>query len=149
MKLEEAITFLKANDPANTTLDLSLNQIGPEGAKHLAEALQVNNTVTTLNLWNNDIEDEGAKHFAGALQANDAVTTLNLGKNPFGAEGAKYLMEAVQMNKTISILQVECNLKHLADLLRPSDLAAGASNLWLRCRGDECGSLLRQSTNCE
>ena len=78
------------------------NFIGVEGAKNMAEALSINNTLTTLNLevtfvyflkqpilkidnfieiqhsqWNG-IGDEGAKNMAEALKINNTLTTLYL-----------------------------------------------------------------------
>ena len=69
-----------------TTLDLYLNEIGAEGARHLADTLQINKvrlisypliadfhlnqTLTTLLLIDNQIGNEGAQHLANALQTN-------------------------------------------------------------------------------
>lgn len=56
-----------------TTLNLSWNKIGDEGAKSISEALKVNGILTTmtiLNLYDNQIGDEGAKSILEALQVN-------------------------------------------------------------------------------
>ena len=48
-ELEKYVKRLKANDPRLTTLDLSFDLIGVDGAKAIAEALKVNpNTVLTI-----------------------------------------------------------------------------------------------------
>ena len=60
------------------------NQFGDEGAKQIAEALAINNTLTTLHLGNsylctrNQIGDEGAKAIAEALKINSTLTDLHL-----------------------------------------------------------------------
>jgi Ran GTPase-activating protein (RanGAP) involved in mRNA processing and transport len=80
-----------------TTLALVGNQIGAQGAEHLANALQKNKvtlftplnflcncafinfpqTLRTLKLYNNKIGAQGAEHLANALQQNK-VTLLTL-----------------------------------------------------------------------
>ncbi len=47
-----------------TTLDLINNNIGPEGAIAIAEALKVNAVLTTLHLYRNNIGDGGAMAIA-------------------------------------------------------------------------------------
>ena len=60
-----------------TTLDISINQIGDEGAQALAKALKVNAAVlTSLGLGNNTIRDQGAAAIAEALKVNAALTKL-------------------------------------------------------------------------
>ena len=74
------------------------NEIGDEGAKNLADASAINNTLTTLNMrvifeqpifkteslieiqhsQGNEIGDEGAKNMAEALAINNTLTTLNM-----------------------------------------------------------------------
>ncbi len=80
---------------ALTTLNLYNNQIGPQGAQQLANALQRNQvkpllfqvtlvflqyfiqTLTTLSLEENQIGSQGAQHLANALQRNQ-VTLITL-----------------------------------------------------------------------
>ena len=45
---------------------MDTNKIGAEGAKHLAEALKINKTLTTIDLHGNKIGAEGAKAMAEA-----------------------------------------------------------------------------------
>jgi len=76
-----------------TTLHLSYNEIGHEGAKHIANALQCNKviyfllfatpskrhfiqTLTTLYLSYNRIGDQGVKHLANALRENTVINVL-------------------------------------------------------------------------
>ena len=77
-RLEE-ITDLR-RDQVNavlTNLDLSLNKIGDEGAKAIADSLKSGMAVvTTLYLGYNSIGDEGAIVIAEALKINAVVTKL-------------------------------------------------------------------------
>ncbi len=80
-----------------TTLNLSLNQIGGQGAQSIGQALQNNTvrinqslhfshfhfspfiqTLTTLNLRNNQIGDQGAQSIGQALQYNTVRINLSL-----------------------------------------------------------------------
>jgi Ran GTPase-activating protein (RanGAP) involved in mRNA processing and transport len=75
----------------------------------LAQALQINSTLTTLDLYDNEIGDEGAKHLAQTLQINRTLTTLHLYSNQIGAEGAEHLAEALQVNTTLTMLTIWWN----------------------------------------
>lgn len=75
MKLEEAIKDIKSNEPTTCTINFWNKQIGAEGAKALAAALEQNTTLSLLYLENNQIGDKGAKAIAKALEQN---TTLRV-----------------------------------------------------------------------
>ncbi|CAF3691536.1 unnamed protein product [Adineta steineri] len=92
-----------------TTFELQWYQIGDKGVKHLANALQRNETLTTLNLYGNGIRDEGAKYLANALQRNKTLTTLYLGESLIGNEGAKQSANALQHNQTLTYLNLYGN----------------------------------------
>lgn len=51
-------------------LDLSCNQVGDEGVRHLASALRVNRTLLSLALANNKIGDKGATLLAEVLTSH-------------------------------------------------------------------------------
>jgi Ran GTPase-activating protein (RanGAP) involved in mRNA processing and transport len=80
-----------------TSLNVSLNHIGAEGAK----ALSTNTTLTSLNVSLNHIGAEGAK----ALSTNTTLTSLNVECNQIGDEGAK----ALSTNTTLTSLNVSLN----------------------------------------
>ncbi|MCP4937113.1 MAG: hypothetical protein GY927_23625, partial [bacterium] len=66
-----------------TSLDLSGNNLGDAGAKHLAALT----SLTSLYLYNNNLGDAGAKHLA----ALTSLTSLDLSGNNLGDAGAKHL----------------------------------------------------------
>jgi Ran GTPase-activating protein (RanGAP) involved in mRNA processing and transport len=90
-------------------LNLHLNQIGDEGAKALAKALERNQTLRELDLESNQIGDEGALALAEALAKNQTLTMLNLAHNKIGVEGAQALAEALKRNQKLTILHLKDN----------------------------------------
>ena len=60
-----------------TSLNLTSNGIGTEGAAILAAALEKNSTLTSIDLHWNGIGNEGAASLAAALEKNYAMEVLN------------------------------------------------------------------------
>ena len=80
-----------------TTLGLSHNNIGPEGAKAIADSLKSGTAVlTTLYLNSNNIGDEGAIAIAEALKVTAVLTKLYLWSNNLGDAGKKAVRDAVK-----------------------------------------------------
>ncbi|XP_068699944.1 protein NLRC3-like isoform X5 [Montipora foliosa] len=92
-----------------TTLDLTWNSIGDEGASSLSQALAVNTSLTTLNLLCNSIGAEGVTSLSQALAVNTSLTTLNLSDNSIGAEGATSLSQALAVNTSLTTLNLSDN----------------------------------------
>jgi Ran GTPase-activating protein (RanGAP) involved in mRNA processing and transport len=90
-----------------TSIDLSSNQISDMGASALADALKVNRLVTSINLAGNGIGAEGAFALADALKENTSVTTINLGSNGIGAEGASALADALKVNTSLTSINLD------------------------------------------
>ena len=59
-----------------TSLNLSVNNLGPTGAEELAEALKTNTTLTNLGLMRNNLGSAGAESLATALETNTSLTHL-------------------------------------------------------------------------
>ena len=90
-----------------TSVKLSYNPLGDEGAKALAEMLggngaessgTVNTTLEHVNLRSCSMGPVGVQHLAQALCVNTSVKTLNLSYNPLDDEGAKALAEMLGGN---------------------------------------------------
>ena len=92
-----------------TTLNLSDNYIGAEGAFSLSQALAVSTSLTTLNLSDNSIFDEGATSLSQALAVNTSLTTLDLSLNYIGAEGAFSLSQALAVSTSLTTLDLSEN----------------------------------------
>src|SRR5690348_9880529 len=106
--------FLKAaqekmNYPEGLQLDLRNKQIGDEGAKAIATALQSDHCPPglLLNLSSNQI-GEGINALATALQSGHCPPglQLNLGGNSLGDEGAKAIAMALQSGRCPPGLQL-------------------------------------------
>ncbi len=84
-------------------LDLACNNVGNAAICALADMLKVNTTLIALRLNSNDqIGTEGAKAIASALQTNESLATVDLSQADITGEGAAYLAEALKGNRSIS-----------------------------------------------
>ena len=92
-----------------TTLYLSGNSLGADGATSLSQALAVNTSLTTLHLSDNSIGDEGATSLSQAFAVNTSLTTLHLYHNSIGAEGAISLSQALAVNTSLTTLHLSDN----------------------------------------
>ena len=92
-----------------TTLDLGDNEIGDSGALSLSEALKVNSSLTQLSLCNNLIYSSGASSLAEALKVNSSLTQLGLRDNNIGASGASSIAEALKVNSSLTTLGLPWN----------------------------------------
>jgi hypothetical protein len=90
-----------------TSLSLSGNNIGDEGATEIAAALKGWKTaLTTLSLSSNNIGDEGATKIADALKGNTVLTSLDLDDNTIGEKGAIAIAAALQVNTALTLLSL-------------------------------------------
>ena len=133
-----------------TTLDLSQNSIGDEGATSLSQALALNTTLTTLTLSQNSIGTEGATSLSQALAVNTSLTTLHLSWNSIGAVGANLLSQSLAVNTSLTTLTLSHNSIGAEGATSFSQaLAVNTSLTTLHlCRnsiGDECATSLSQA----
>jgi len=91
------------------SVDLQQAQIGPEGAKAIAESLKHNRTLMNLKMHYNCIGPEGTRYLAEALKRNEKLTNLDLGDNGIGLEGCKALAEMLAAYKHLARLEVSKN----------------------------------------
>jgi hypothetical protein len=85
------------------------NNIGVEGAKHIAGALAVNKKLRDLNVSFNSFQDAGAKAIADSLKRNDALQILNLDGNGISDEGGENLACALGSNEKIQRVSLKKN----------------------------------------
>jgi Ran GTPase-activating protein (RanGAP) involved in mRNA processing and transport len=69
--------------------------------------------VTSIkNLGNNELGPEGARHIADGLKENESVEQLYLGANKLGTEGVNYLSEALKTNSKLIKLDLgKCKVR--------------------------------------
>ena len=74
----------------------SVNGIGPDGGKILAEALQSNITMQELSLWGNDIGPEAAELLAKWIAFSGSMRRADFRYNGLGEKGEVVLRKAVE-----------------------------------------------------
>jgi len=72
-----------------------------------AHAIAKNKTIKRLYLWSNNIGVEGAKHLANALKKNNTVKELSLTSNGIGNE--EYIADMLAINKTLQEIRLVNN----------------------------------------
>ena len=93
-----------------TKLHINKCNISAVGAQDLANALKNNSTLTELDISNNDISDGGANALADALKTNSTLTTLDISINQIGNVGVVALAEALKTETTnLTELNIEFN----------------------------------------
>ena len=102
------ITALTGNI-AVTSLDLSDNDLGDEGASLLKELLQQNKKLKILDLSRNRILTTGGKALADGLVENAALLNLNLLENSLGDEGARAFARVFATNRTLTHISLADN----------------------------------------
>jgi hypothetical protein len=93
-----------------TQLNLSNNQIGKEGMSSLARALKVNISIVDLDLRRNAIGNGGATALAEALKVNSTISKVHIGKNKIGNDGIRALATALTANVGVTSLHLDSNL---------------------------------------
>jgi hypothetical protein len=89
-----------------STLDLSLNELGPAGSVDVARALGTNRSVTTLNLAANGMGDMGAAAVAAMLGANATLAALDIRQNALSCAGRSTLMAALRAARSSALLSL-------------------------------------------
>jgi len=108
-----AVAAIQANSVS--AIDIHDNDIGDEGAGHLADALGGGNvTLKRLNLCNTGVGDRGAELLARALQVNTTITSLALGGNDIGNVGSSAIAVALKNSTSMASLDLQYNYMGIA-----------------------------------
>ena len=114
MRLGCARALAEALEHAETLAHLGLSQNAIDDAKlaRLAEGLAENASVTSLDLSKNKIGCDGATTMARVLaETRCVVSRLDLGDNEIGASGAAALAKAVSASASLTSLSLRLNPK--------------------------------------
>ena len=95
-RLAEAIKVITTRQ----SLYISHNTLSDVGMSSISDCLK-NSTLCKLNLSGNKITDEGAKGLAEAIQVNTTLQELNISKNWISKEGVMRIVEACTINRTL------------------------------------------------
>ena len=99
------------NHQCMTLLDLSHNNLGPDGTTLLASIIERNPRLplATLKLHSNQMTVEGGPIIAKLLEFNKTITDIDLRFNQLFAEGASAIAKVLARNKTIRKLNLSNN----------------------------------------
>lgn len=85
-------------------LNLSDNVIGPDGARRIAQAMDLNVSINSLNLQNTSIGSTGSAAIANLLMNNRTLRQLNLGNNAVCLAGAEALALSLKSGTSLESL---------------------------------------------
>jgi hypothetical protein len=95
--------------PHLVNLNLEFNNIDDDGAKQIAYALEVNDSLEELILSYNNISDDGVKQITYALKDNHSLKTLILNHNKISYDGAKMIADGLNVNHSLESLYLYNN----------------------------------------
>ena len=95
-------------------LNLNSNDIGPKGAKILANVLQGSNFIR-LHLFGNNIGAEGAMYIVQVLAQCPNFVELILSMNNIGDEGASYIANALCNAQCPNLVKLELSSNNISD----------------------------------
>lgn len=108
--LKSLCTVLRKHNSCLTSLDLSMNSLGPDSSGHIGNFLKMNSAIDMLSLASTGIGSMGAKEIAAALKTESCkLSILNLWANDIGVMGVAELAEALKVNKTLTTLNLRGN----------------------------------------
>ena len=91
------------------SLDLQLNNIGPEGAHRVADLLTHNRAITHLDLSRNHIGDLGVEGLCKALGENTSLKKLSLRSNQITQRSSDALQQLLESNTVLTSLDFKEN----------------------------------------
>ncbi|XP_070181522.1 leucine-rich repeat-containing protein 74A-like isoform X2 [Littorina saxatilis] len=96
---------------AISLLDISDNNLGREGAKVLAKAIEDNDSLQEIRAAGNKFDDKTGEYFAEAIKVNTQIKQLDLSRNMLSMDGAIAIGKAMEDNETI--IQFDLSYNHL------------------------------------
>ncbi|KAK9804382.1 hypothetical protein WJX72_010405 [[Myrmecia] bisecta] len=105
----EVAEALAESAPDLEELDLSLNEITPDGASAVAACIARKNKLQKLTLRENELEDRGALTIARALAGLQALRAVDLCQNQIRRGGATALAKAVADKTALELLALDEN----------------------------------------
>ncbi|NXC48037.1 NLRX1 protein, partial [Penelope pileata] len=94
---------------AVSNLRLGNNPVGEQGARHLAEALAGNRSLTHLSLLHTALGDHGVELIAERLAENQQLQELNLGYNSLTDAAALRIVEVAKQHATLDKVHLYFN----------------------------------------
>lgn len=110
--VEGAIHLAKTallDKPSLTKLSLEGNAIGSRGVKAISEALMSNTELKEIYLYNNQIEDEGMDEFGRMIEKQKGLFALGLEFNKLGSDGVSKVLIGIKSLKSFEKLYLNAN----------------------------------------
>jgi len=90
-------------------LDLSLNKFGYSGIMEISRVLTYeNNPIKSLNLFHNIFDVNGARRLAEALEVNSTLESIDIGYNRIKDIGLVTILESLSKNKNTKLKHLGC-----------------------------------------
>jgi len=108
----DGVSFLADALQINTSLtaiSLFANKIGDTGIKSVADLLSRNTPLKKIALQNNSLGPERVKLITDALQNSHSLRELYIGGNEIGNGGAFYIANLLRVNTTLAFLNIDSN----------------------------------------
>ena len=97
------------NSKSLKELNMSNNKMTIEGAKIVAQAIQVSTTLEKLDLSFEKLSIDGICIISDSLKSNNSLRELNISKNRITTEGAKLIAEVIETNTMLKQLDLSIN----------------------------------------
>ncbi|EFA85234.1 hypothetical protein PPL_02234 [Heterostelium album PN500] len=92
-----------------TSLDLSDNNIGANGAKQIMEGLRYNSTLTKLYFKNNKIGDNAGAYISTMIKDNKCLQYLDISENNLQTNAGILVSLSLESNSTLKYLNLAHN----------------------------------------
>jgi hypothetical protein len=89
------------------TISLEENEIGAEGARHIADALKINKTLTTLYL-----SGECTNCVCNTFVCMPTPDLCSYEDNYIGVEGARLIADALKVNVALTAVDLRCEFTY-------------------------------------
>lgn len=131
------------------SLDLQLNNIGPEGAHRLADLMADNHAITALDLGHNHIADLGVTGLCTALASNTTLMSLSLCSNKITNRAGPVLQKLLDANTVLTSLNLKENTLCYAEAVAQLSQYAAQHNYSVHGDKQHSWSLLRLAQSRE
>ena len=95
-----------------TNVNLSLNDLGPEGAKSIADAISESESLKEINLYGNKLGPEGAKALGPAIGVSKSLTRIDLSANHLDVESGKAIAQGLSNSKSMKSINLSYNFSY-------------------------------------
>jgi len=141
--------LINSRNKVLVSLDLQLNNIGPEGAHRVADLMTNNRAITYLDLSHNHISDLGVTGLCKALGANTSLKTLSLRSNQVTQRSGDALQQLLESNTVLTSLDLKENVLCYSEAVKQCTDYATQHNYAVHTNEQQDWSLLKLAQSRE